>query len=340
MDYNDVKNNARAKIGQKCKVCLECNGVACRGQVPGMGGKGSGNGFIRNVDQLKNVKINMDTLYESEEIDTSLEIFGKKFKYPIFAAPIGGVKVNYGEGHTDTSYSEAVVKGCYEAGTAAFTGDGIPEESYIGPLDAIGDISGCGIPTIKPWGVEEAIRKIRLAEKRNVIAIAMDVDAAGLTVFAKMGKPLFPQSLESLKKIIASTELPFIVKGIMTVEGALKAKDAGAFGIIVSNHGGRVLDDTLATIEVLPRIVKACKGEMKIFIDGGFRKGTDIFKAIALGADGVLIGRPYGVAVYGGEIEGVKIYTEKIGAELEDVMRMTGARNLKEITSEKVEIVK
>ena len=340
MDYIDVRNNAREKISGKCKVCLECNGLVCRGQVPGMGGKGSGNGFIRNVEQLKNVKIHMDTLYESGKIDASVEMFGRTFKYPFFAAPIGGVKVNYGEGHTDTSYSDAVVKGCYEAGTAAFTGDGIPEESYIGPLDAVGEVSGCGIPTIKPWGVQEVIRKIKLAEERNVIAIAMDVDAAGLTVFAKMGKPLFPQSVESLKKIIASTDLPFIVKGVMTVEGALKAKAAGAAGIIVSNHGGRVLDDTLSTIEVLPRIVEACKGEMKIFIDGGFRKGTDIFKALALGADGVLIGWPYGVAVYGGEKEGVKLYTEKIGAELEDVMRMTGAQSIKEITMEKVEIVK
>ena len=340
MDYNDVRNEARKKIGKKCKVCPECNGIACRGQVPGMGGKGSGSGFIRNFEQLKSVKVRMDTLYEPSEIDAGIEIFGRKFKYPFFAAPIGGVKVNYGEGHTDTTYSEAVVKGCFEAGTAAFTGDGIPEESYIGPLDAVGEVSGCGIPTIKPWDVQEAIRKVKLAEKRNVAAIAMDVDAAGLTVFAKLGKPLFPQSVESLKQIIESTELPFIVKGIMTVEGALKAKQAGASGIIVSNHGGRVLDDTLSTIEVLPSIVEACKGEMKIFIDGGFRKGTDIFKAIALGADAVLIGRPYGVAVYGGGIEGAKLYTEKIGAELEDAMRMTGAKNLVEITIDKVEFAK
>ncbi len=340
MDYNDVRNEAKKKIGNKCKVCPECNGIACRGQVPGMGGKGSGNGFIRNFEELKKIKVRMDTIYEPGEIDASIELYGRKFKYPFFAAPIGGVKVNYGEDHTDTTYSQAVVKGCFEAGTAAFTGDGIAEESYVGPLDAVGEVSGCGIPTIKPWHVEEAIRKIKLAEKRNVAAIAMDVDAAGLTVFAKRGKPLFPQSVESLKKIIESTKLPFIVKGIMTVEGALKAKDAGASGIIVSNHGGRVLDDTLSTIEVLPSIVEACKGEMKIFIDGGFRKGTDIFKAIALGANAVLIGRPYGVAVYGGGKEGAKIYTEKIGAELEDAMRMTGAKNLNDITIDKVGFAK
>lgn len=339
MDYFDVLSAAKQRIGNKCKVCFECNGVACRGQVPGMGGKGSGNGFIRNFEKLKDVKINMDTLYEAEEIDAGLEIFGRSFKYPFFAAPIGGVKVNYGDFHDDTTYSEAVVKGCAEAGTAAFTGDGIQEEAYMGPLEAVGKAGGCGIPTIKPWNVEEAVRKVRLAEERGVMAIAMDVDAAGLTVFAKMGKPLFPQSVESLEKIISSTRLPFIVKGVMTVEGALKAKTAGAYGIVVSNHGGRVLDDTLSTIEVLPAIAAACKGELKIFIDGGFRKGTDIFKAIALGADAVLIGRPYGVAVYGGEAEGVRLYTEKIGAELLDVMRMTGAKKLSEITRDMIEIV-
>lgn len=338
MDYRDVLRVARERIGEKCKVCPECNGIACRGQVPGMGGKGSGSSFIRNVEQLKKIRIHMDTLYSPVPVDASLKLFGHRFKYPFFAAPIGGVKVNYCDFMDDTGYSDIVVKGCRQAGTAAFTGDGMAEASYTGPLASIESVGGIGIPTIKPWSVEESIRKIRQAEEKGVMALAMDVDAAGLTVFAKRGKPLFPKSTEDLKRIIDSTELPFIVKGVMTVEGALKAKEAGARGIVVSNHGGRVLDDTPATIEVLPEIKKACGDSMKIFIDGGFRKGTDLFKALALGADAVLIGRPYGVAVYGGGEEGVRLYTEKLGAELEDVMRMTGAGTLAQITADKVAV--
>ena len=86
---------------------------------------------------------------------------------------------------------------------------------------------------------------------------------------------------------------PFILKGIMTVSGAKKALEAGASGIVVSNHGGRVLDQCPATAEVLPAIADAVGGRMTILVDGGIRTGMDVFKALALGADAVLIGRPF-----------------------------------------------
>ena len=126
---------------------------------------------------------------------------------------------------------------------------------------------------------------------------------------------------------------PFIVKGIMTVKGALKAKEAGASAIIVSNHGGRVLDQCPATAEVLESIVKALEGSgIKILVDGGIRSGTDVFKALALGADGVLIARPFVTAVYGCKADGVRAYIDKIGTELEDTMKMCGVSSLDEIT--------
>ena len=115
-----------------------------------------------------------------------------------------------------------------------------------------------------------------------------------------------------------------------------KAKEAGADAIIVSNHGGRVLDQCPATAEVLEEIVKEVNGSMKILVDGGIRSGTDIFKALALGADGVLICRPFVVAVYGGGEEGVKLYIDKLGAELKDAMQMCGAHSVSEITRDMV----
>ena len=120
-------------------------------------------------------------------------------------------------------------------------------------------------------------------------------------------------------------EKPFIVKGIMTVAGAKKALEAGAAGIVVSNHGGRVLDQCPATAEVLPAIVDAVGGQMTILVDGGIRTGMDVFKALALGADAVLIGRPFVTMVYGAGAEGVKTYVEKLKAELADTMAMCGA---------------
>ena len=142
--------------------------------------------------------------------------------------------------------------------------------------------------------------------------------------------------MEELKEIVKEAEVPFIVKGVMTVAGALKAKEAGAAAIVVSNHGGRVLDGCPATAEVLAEIADAVGKEMKIFVDGGIRCGVDIFKALALGADAVLIGRPYVTAVYGGAAEGVAVYTEKLAAELRDTMAMCGAHSLDGITRDMV----
>ena len=151
-----------------------------------------------------------------------------------------------------------------------------------------------------------------------------------------MDPPAGGKSVEDLKAIAEMAGAPFIVKGVMTVKGALKAKEAGAAAIVVSNHGGRVQDQCPATAEVLPEIVKAVGGSMKIFVDGGIRSGVDIFKALALGADAVIIARPFVTAVYGGAEEGVKAYIDKLAGELADTMAMCGAFSLDEITPDMV----
>lgn len=193
------------------------------------------------------------------------------------------------------------------------------------------EVGGWGIPTLKPWENGEILRKIKMAEAAGAIALAMDIDAAGLSLLAALGKPVSPKSVKEIRELVMSTKLPFIIKGIMTVAGAVKAVEAGAYGIVVSNHGGRVFDHTPAPVEVLPEIYKAVGGKIKIFIDGGIRTGIDIVRVLALGADAVLIGRPYAIAAYGGGAEGVELYTKKIGTELRDAMIMTGCSTLKDI---------
>ena len=118
--------------------------------------------------------------------------------------------------------------------------------------------------------------------------------------------------------------------------GALKALEAGAAGIVVSNHGGRVQGGVPSTAEVLPAIAKAVKGRMKVFVDGGIRSGVDVFRALALGADAVLIGRPLAPVVYGGGEEGFRLYMDKIVSELKSTMTMCGAASLKDITEDKI----
>lgn len=119
----------------------------------------------------------------------------------------------------------------------------------------------------------------------------------------------------------------------------MKAAEAGVYGIVVSNHGGRVMDDGLSTAEVLPEIRKAIGQKTKIFVDGGVRSGGDVFKMLALGADYVLIGRPYAIAAYGGKEEGVRLYTEKIREELANVMGMAGCRTLRDIDFSKIRVL-
>ncbi len=336
--YDEVLTTAKTQMGPLCKVCPVCNGLACRGLIPGPGGKGLGLGFTRNYEDLRKIHLNMDTVFENEAVDTTTELFGQKVKYPFFAAPIGGVNLHYGDLYDDLSYSEAIVKGCQAAGILGFTGDGVKDEVYTGAVEAIRRAGGLGIPTIKPWSVPEVIEKGLAAKRAGAVGIAMDIDAAGLSILAAQGKPVSPLSVEQIREIVQAVDLPLMLKGIMTVQGAVKALQAGASGIVVSNHGGRVLDETPSGISVLKEIAQAVGDQMTILVDGGFRSGLDVFKALALGADGVLIGRPYAISVYGGGAEGVEVYTKRIGDQLEEAMKMTGATRISDIDENKVTI--
>ncbi len=307
MTYEEVLQNAKNCVGEVCKACPVCNGRACGGKIPGPGAKGSGTGAIRNYDAWQKLYVNMDTICENKPVDLSFEAFGQTFKYPIFAAPIGAMKLHYSEKYDDMEYNDILVSACAAAGIAAFTGDGTNPAVMEGATKAIQLAGGKGIPTVKPWDVRTLEDKFQMIVESGAFACAMDIDGAGL---------------------------PFLKN--QTPPAGSKAKEAGAAAIVVSNHGGRVLDHCPPTAEVLPEIADAVKGSMKVFVDGGIRSGLDIFKALALGADAALIGRPYVTAVYGGESEGVALYTTKLAAELEDVMAMCGAHSLAEITRDMV----
>ena len=337
MTFQEVIEKAKGNIGPYCKACPVCNGKACRNQMPGPGAKGVGDTAIRNYDKWQEIRVNMDTITENTPVDTSLELFGQKFRYPFFAGPVGAVKLHYGDKHTDATYNDILVSACAENGIAAFTGDGGDPEVMKAAAKAISSVGGKGIPTVKPWNLETIEEKMKLVKEAGAFAVAMDVDAAGLPFLKNMNPPAGRKTVEELAEVIRGCgTTPFIVKGIMTVKGALKAKEAGAAAIVVSNHGGRVLDQCPATAEVLREIKTAVGDSMKIFVDGGIRSGTDVFKALALGADAVIIARPFVTAVYGAEEEGVKAYVEKIGAELEDTMAMCGAHALSEISPDMI----
>ena len=339
MTYQEILANARTCMGPYCKSCPTCNGLACKNTVPGPGAKGIGTGFIRNYQKWQELCVNMDTICENKPVDTSFELFGHKVDIPVFAAPVGAMQLHYGDKYHDLQYNDTLVSACAQAGIAAFTGDGTNPAVMEAAAEALKKNGGCGVPTVKPWNMDTIREKMELVKAADPFAIAMDIDAAGLPFLKNLTPPAGSKTVEELKEISAMAGKPFILKGIMTVSGALKARESGASGILVSNHGGRVLDQCPATAEVLPEIADALKGSgVKVLVDGGIRSGVDVFKALALGADGVLICRPFVTAVYGGGEEGVKCYIDKIAGELADTMQMCGAHSISEITREMVRI--
>ena len=303
MTYQEVLENARTCSGPHCKACPVCNGRACSNIMPGPGAKGSGTVAIRN--------------YEAWQA-------------------VGAVKLHYGEKFTDQEYNDILVPACAKAGIAAFTGDGTDPGVFAAAARAIGENGGKGIPTVKPWDRDTLFAKLDAAKASGAQMFAMDIDAAGLPFLKGLNPPAGSKTVSELREIVEYAKVPFIIKGIMTVKGAKKALEAGAAGIVVSNHGGRVQDGVPATAEVLPAIAEAVKGRMTILVDGGLRNGVDICKALALGADACILARPYVTAVYGGGEEGVQVLTQKLKGELQDTMAMCGVHSLAEISRDMI----
>lgn len=329
MNYDDVRKSAKGKTGL-CYCCPVCNGVACRNTLPGPGAKGSGMSAIRNYDAWQDILLNMDTITSERPVDTSFRMFGQDFSLPVFAAPMGAVGEHFSNHILQKEYDDILIRGCCQSGIAAFTGDGLHDEYFPGACNAISS-NGYGIPTIKPWSRDRVFERIDIAKAAGVKALCMDIDGSGLPFLKNMNPPSGSKSVAELREIIEYADVPFIIKGIMTIDGALKARDAGASGIVVSNHGGRVLDQTPATAWVLPSIANAVRDDMTVLVDGGIRTGLDVFKAIALGAHAVLIGRPFAACIYGAGEEGIAAYVQRLSAELTDAMQMCGPRSLTEI---------
>lgn len=160
-------------------------------------------------------------------------------------------------------------------------------------------------------------------------------DDSGLAsyVSSQMDQSLNWKDVEWLQTI---THLPILVKGVLTAEDARLSVQAGAAGIIVSNHGARQLDYVPATIMALEEVVKAAQGRVPVFLDGGVRRGTDVFKALALGASGVFIGRPVLFALAAHGEPGVHKVLQMLRDEFELTMALSGCRSLKDITRDHI----
>lgn len=332
MDMAALRKKAREEMKGYCRVCPVCDGRVCAGEVPGMGGAGSGSAFGANLEALKAWRLNMRTIHGVKQADTSMTLFGQTLSMPILAAPMTGVVYNMGGKIAEDVFSEMIISGALAAGTIGMCGDGADPAMYQGGLKAIAAAGGKGVPFIKPRAQDKVLPLIRDAEAAGSIAVGMDIDGAGLVTMALKGQPVGPKTFVELKELAASTSLPFVVKGVMTPDEAQLAVGAGAAAIVVSNHGGRVLDHTPGSAEVLPAIAQAVKGRTVILADGGVRTGADVLKLLALGADAVLVGRPLAVGAFGGGAEGVAAILKKMQGELVSAMLLTGTESVRDVS--------
>jgi isopentenyl diphosphate isomerase/L-lactate dehydrogenase-like FMN-dependent dehydrogenase len=304
-------------------------------------------------------------LVDVHKIDLSLELLGQKLDYPILLDPAGGKNCFYRDGENTVARAAGKMKALH------ITNGGIQKtlEAGRGPAAWWQVTTGGELRT--PQTMRAFVKRIesqgcsgicfstdimyvshRERDMRNRLERAWcetgmpQRDANGKLPEAKNywrageypSRPAPTPTWRTVRELRELTKLPIVLKGLLTGEDAERAVEYGASGIIVSNHGARQLDHVGGTIEALPEVVAGVKGRIPVLIDGGFRRGTDILKALALGAKAICIARPYlyGLAAFGQP--GVERVIELLRTELALDMGLAGVPNLAAIDRKLVRI--
>ena len=331
MDMKTLRRQARERMNGACRVCPQCDGKACAGELPGMGGIRTGASFRANISALEKICLKMRLIHEVRTPETACEVLGLSLSMPVLIAPLAGTTFNMGKGLSEERFAEVVTKGARSAGTISCTGDGTSEVFDCG-LNAVQAAEGWGIPVIKPWAGEAFFERLERAARAGCRVVGMDIDTAAITALAKSKRPVSPKSRAELSAIVEKAHalgLKFMLKGVLSVEDALAAEECGCDAIVVSNHGGRAFEAVPGTAAALPAIVQSVHG-MTVLVDGGVRAGADVLKMLALGAEAVLIGRPAIIAAMGGEEEGVEMLLTRMQRQLEESMLLTGCASVRE----------
>ena len=269
-------------------------------------------------------------LIEMRHIDNvkpsaEITLYGEKFATPIMTAALSHLDKSYPDG------AKLMAKGAFDAGAIEWTGMGGETE-----LENIISTGARTIKIIKP-NIDNLVifKKIEHAEKSGAFAVGMDLDHS----FNKhgeydnvLGEQQSPKSIDELKSFVKATNLPFIIKGVLSVTDAKKCVDAGIRGILVSHHHG-IMDYAVPPLMVLPDIVDAVAGEIPIFVDCGIESGYDAFKALALGADAVCAGRILMDHLKKDGAPGVTDKLDTMKLELLGIMARTGFGSVADIDS-------
>lgn len=331
----EVRDMARKKMKGICAAYPSCDGSMdkiCQreayGKPIGLGGAGKGLSFRANTAALDRIRFNMSVVGEHFEPDTRTTFLGIDLEFPVMPASTAGAE-KYNDALSETDFCKAVLMGAKEAGTIALRGDTwfYTPEKYPA-LDAMEACDGYGIAIFKPRSQDVLKGLIERAEALGCKAVGVDLDGAGSTIMARHKQPVFKKSVKDIRELADFSSLPFIAKGVMRPDEALNCADAGAAAVAVSNHGGRVLDSTPGTAEMLPLIREAVGPEFPLTVDGGVRTGYDVLKMLALGADAVLLGRDIIRAAVGSGALGVTLHLDHVRKTLKKAMFMTGTRTV------------
>jgi isopentenyl diphosphate isomerase/L-lactate dehydrogenase-like FMN-dependent dehydrogenase len=309
-----------------------------------------------NREGFSKFEIRARRLVDVSRVDTSTELFGTTWKTPIVLAPVAAQKAFHPEGEM-ASARAAGARGhllILSTGTTASVED--VTSAHGGPI-------WYQLYPTNTWRITQALVKRAEAAGCPVLVLTVDLPAGRNTetqsrftredtrqcsschqpgwdgylrrkaMFERLdltGVSLFSPGLtwDFLRRLKDMTTMRLVLKGLETREDAELAVQHGVDGIIVSNHGGRAQESGRATIECLPEVIEAVRGKIPVLIDGGFRRGTDIFKALALGARAVCIGRPFGFGLAAFGQPGVEKVLDLLTRELELIMRHAGVTSL------------
>ncbi len=300
-------------------------------------------------------------LIDVSHVDTGVELFGTKWNTPIILAPTGGNRSFHETGDIGVALAakarrhlnilstvssmpvEEVVKA--REGPVWFQLYATPSFDVAKALVKRAEAAGCPVLAITADRVggrnQETFFRLKRTDTRECAAchipgvqgrLKSRPNFDGIDVSALKASESANLTWDTVRRIKDMTKMKVIIKGILTAEDAKLCVDNGLDGLIVSNHGGRGEDNGRASIDCLPEVVEAVAGRVPVLVDGGFRRGTDIVKALAMGARGVCIGRPYlwGLGAFGQS--GVERVLELLSIEFEAAMKQCGAPSIKDIT--------
>ena len=288
--------------------------------------------FRRNPQAFSQYLFRQKIFHDVAEPDTAVELFGKRLPIPAITAPVGSFSLIGKDAERD------VAEGCDRAGAMMF----VSQAAKFSPKEwRDADKSPLVFMAYMNRGKDEVSAYAKLAEDLGFAAVGITVDTVRpvkigdeVPLSTKDGKPRrgHKSTVKDIEWMKQQVSLPVVIKGIMGAEDARAAVNAGADALVVSNHGGRILDYNRAALEALPEVVDAVGGTTPVLLDSGIRSGGDIVKALALGARAVLVGRPiaWGVGAFGAR--GVERVFAILTEEMQRVLTLTGVARLRDIS--------